>query len=66
MSGMREFSDGNVGVRIDRKRGREVCLYRTFEDAGGSRDFTLYLSVDEAERLADQLDVVLDKIKPLS
>lgn len=56
----KEIADGNVGVRRDPKRGRTVCLYRRFEDAGGDRDFTLYLSVDEAERLADALDDFLD------
>lgn len=59
-----EISNGNVGVRLDKKRGRDLCLYRTFEDAGGERDFTLYLSVDEAERLADALDEMLDRVAP--
>ena len=53
---------GNVGAKIDMKRGRDVCLYRTFEDAGGTRDFTLYLSRDEAVRLADCLDALLDEV----
>ena len=49
-----EFRDGNVGVRLVRpKRGRGIVLFREFEDAGGVREFTLYLDQDEAERLFD-------------
>lgn len=60
-----EKRDGNVGVRIDRKRGRDLCLFREFEDAGGVREFTLYLSVDEASRLADLLDDALDRLEQI-
>lgn len=60
-----EKRDGNVGVRIDRKRGRDLCLFRVFEDAGGEREFTLYLSVDEASRLADLLDEALDRLEQI-
>ena len=55
-------SEGNVGVRVNHKRGRDICLYRSFEDGGGTRDFTLFLTVDEAERLADCLDEMLERI----
>lgn len=58
-----KISNGNVGARVQPKRGREVCLWRTFEDAGGSREFTLYLSFDEAERLADALDELLAEME---
>lgn len=56
----KKFTDGNVGARIDPKRGRDVCLFRlTQNDESGPREFTLYLSLDEAERLADSLDELL-------
>lgn len=48
-----------MAARKDRKRGRDMCLVREFEDGGGTREFTLYLSWDEAERLADCLDQLL-------
>lgn len=55
---------GNVAARAERpKRGRGIVLVREFEDAGGTREFTLYLDVDEAERLADCLDAVLAHIE---
>ena len=58
-----ERRDGNVGVRLTRpKRGRGIVLFREFEDAGGVREFTLYLDKDEAERLADLLDQALDRL----
>lgn len=57
-----EKRNGNVAVRLERKRNRDICLVRTFEDAGGERDFTLYLSRDEAERMADLLDDALDRL----
>lgn len=57
-----EKREGNVGARRTApKRGREICLFRVFEDAGGSREFTLYLDEDEAWRLADALDELLDE-----
>ena len=59
-----EVCDGNVAVRVGpAKRGRGICLARTFEDAGGSRDFTLWLNQSEAERLADLLDDALDRLE---
>ena len=58
-----ERRDGNVGVRLTRpKRGRGIVLFREVEDAGGVREFTLYLDKDEAERLADLLDQALDRL----
>ena len=55
-----EVRDGNVVVRLDPRHGRDWVLVREFEDAGGKREFTLWLSRDELERLLDAADTALD------
>lgn len=59
-----ENFENNVGVRFDPvgKRGREIVLVRRFEDAGGVREFTLYLGIAEAQAMADLLDQILFEI----
>lgn len=57
MSTTQASSNGNVGARIKPKYGRDLFLYRDQPD--GHR-MTLYLTFDEAERLAESLDELLD------
>jgi len=58
-----DFRQGNVVARATRpRRGRGIVLVREFEDAGGVREFTLWLDADEASRMADALDDLLDRI----
>jgi len=56
------FEDGNVGTRLQPpKFGRGVVLFRRVQDyVDGPPEFTLFLTRDEAERLADTLDEMLE------
>lgn len=67
MSTHRNYTDGNVGVRIQPKRGRDICLWRTFTDGGGTtREFTLYLTTEEADRLFNCLADCLDAMEAVN
>lgn len=59
----RNVQRGSVGAKqiknpSPQMRGRDICLYRMF----GEKEFTLYLTAEEAEDVADALDELLDSI----
>lgn len=58
-----EVRRSNVFARKDPKHGRDFVIGRTFEDAGGVREFTLWLSREELEDVLDSADDLLEKLK---
>ena len=59
-----EVRDHNIMARVGPpKLGREVCLVRGYHiGEEGEREFTLYLSRKEAERMSDVLVDLLDTL----
>lgn len=55
-----EVRIGNVFARKDPKHGRDYVVGRVFEDAGGVREFTLWLSKEELENILDAADELLE------
>lgn len=58
---LKKFIDGNVGASEARQGYGDIRLWVETPD---EYQHSLYITVDEAERLADLLDQLLDELAP--